>query len=309
MIFNIQKCSVHDGNGLRTLVFFKGCPLRCLWCANPESQAYGREITEIPRKCIACDACQKACPESAISLVNGEMRIDRSLCKKCFKCTEVCYAGSKEIVGEEMDVETLFHEINKDRLFYKQFGGGVTFSGGEPLTQPSFLAAIAKKCREHKINTTVETCGYGNYEEFSKALPYIDSMFIDVKHMDAEVHKRLTGVSNEVILSNIRAISTHGIPVTIRTPVIPGYNDSEKNIGAIASFISTLPNVQEYELLPYHNLGASKYASLGLPYALEEVKPPTDEEIIQLVKLSNHILKPYGKQCFYTKKNKKEIVL
>lgn len=308
MIFNIQKCSIHDGEGLRTTVFFKGCPLRCLWCSNPESQSYKKEIMEFPNKCIGCGACEKVCPESAISVIDGEYRIDRNLCTKCFKCTDVCYAEAKEVVGEDMDVETLFKEINKDRLFYQRSGGGVTFSGGEPLTHPDFLAEIAKKCKINGINTSMETCGFGNYEKFKKALPYIDSMFIDVKHMDSDVHKKITGVGNEVILDNIRAISTHGIPIIIRTPVIPGYNDSIDNIEAIALFIKDLQNVQGYELLPYHELGSSKYTSLGVPYELGDVASPAEEKIIELVKQLNCILQPYGKQCYYTKNNKKEII-
>ena len=308
MIFNIQKCSIHDGLGLRTLVFLKGCPLRCLWCANPESQSYQQEIMEFPRKCIHCGACQRVC-QSAISVKDGEFIIDRERCTKCFKCTEVCYAESKEVVGEEMDMDTLFKELNKDRRFYQRSGGGVTFSGGEPLTHPDFLAEIAGKCKRNRINTTIETCGYGNYDEFKKALPFIDSMFIDLKHMDSDVHKRLTGVGNEKILSNTRTISTHGIPITIRTPVVPGCNDSIDNIEAIAAFISELPNVQEYELLSYHNLGSSKYQSLGIPYALEDVKPPAEEDMMELVRRANLILAPHGKQCFYMIKNKKEIVI
>lgn len=309
MIFNIQKCSIHDGAGLRTSVFFKGCPLHCPWCANPESQRYEKEIMELPRKCIGCGACQRVCPESAISSGKDGFRIDRKLCKKCFKCTEVCYAESKKVVGEEMDLESLFKEINKDKLFYQQFGGGVTFSGGEPLTQVEFLMEIAKMCKKNHISTALETCGFGFYEEFKEALPYIDYMFIDIKHIDSDLHRRMTGVGNERILDNIKMISGHGIPITIRTPVVPGYNDSDENIAGIASFIKEIPNIADYELLPYHDLGASKYASLGAVYGLEGIKPPTEEKMIRLVKLSNHILQPYGKQCFYTKKNRKEIVL
>jgi len=309
LIFNIQKCSVHDGSGLRTLVFFKGCPLKCPWCANPESQSYSKEIMEIPRSCIGCGACAQVCPQGAISPVDGEMLINRELCRKCFKCVDVCYAESKKIAGEEMDVDTVFKEVNKDRYFYQQCGGGVTFSGGEPLTQPDFLKELACKCKRNRLNTAIETCGFGSFDSFKEALSYIDSMFIDIKHMDSAVHKRLTGVGNEIILDNIRKISTLGIPITIRTPVIPGCNDSEENIASIADFIKELPNIQEYELLPYHNLGASKYKSLGIPYTLEDVVPPTDDDIIRLVKLANRILQPYGKQCFYTKKNKKEIMI
>lgn len=309
MIFNIQKCSIHDGAGIRTIVFFKGCPLHCKWCANPESQSFQKEIMQIPRKCIHCGACMRVCPNSAVYIDNGEVKINRDLCDNCLKCTDVCYAESLESVGRYMEVEELFKEINKDKLYYQMYGGGVTFSGGEPLAQPQVLIDLAKKCKQNRINTSIETCGYGNYEEFKYALDYIDSMFIDLKHMDSEIHKQLTGFGNDAILENIKKIATHGIPITIRTPVIPGCNDSAENIKAIAEFIKDISNIMEYELLPYHNLGSSKYASLGIQYQLEEVEPPADEQIIKLVKLSNQVLRPFGKQCFYIKKNKKEIML
>ena len=309
LIFNIQKCSIHDGTGLRTIVFFKGCPLRCQWCANPESQSYQMQIMEFPKKCIGCGECVKACKESAIHLQKDGLRIDRSVCTNCFACAEVCYAEAKQIVGEEKSADEIFTEVNKDRYFYEIKGGGVTFSGGEPLTQPELLYQTAKKCKANRLHTTMETCGYGRFEDFEKALDYIDDMFIDIKHMDSAVHKELTGVGNEIILSNVKAIAMKGIPIIIRTPVIPGLNDSEENITATADFIKDIPNISEYELLPYHNLGASKYASLGIPYTLEDVKAPSDEEMQDLVRAANRILKPYGKQCFYMKKNKKEILL
>lgn len=264
---------------------------------------------ESPVKCVHCGACQSVCQESAIELVEGAFKINRNLCTKCFKCIDVCYAESKQIAGKDMDAESIFEEIKKDRLFYQQFGGGVTFSGGEPLTHSEQLAKIAQMCKAHKINTAIETCGYGKYEDFKKALPYIDSMFIDIKHMDPAIHRKLTGASNEIILSNIKAISTHGIPITVRTPIIPGYNDSAENVAATASFLKDIPNIHEYELLPYHNLGSSKYTSLGVDYALKDVVPPTDEDMKTLVKLANQILQPHGKLCFYTKNNKKEIVI
>ena len=189
-----------------------------------------------------------------------------------------------------------------------QKGGGVTFSGGEPLTQPDLLAEAAALCRKNRIHTVIETCGAGNYEEFKKALPYIDAMFFDLKHMDTNVHKELTGAGNEQILDNLIKITTHGILITIRTPVIPGFNDSEENIIAVAEFIKELPHVENYELLPYHNLGESKYKALGREYELLGVEPPAEEHLITLVKIANRILKPYGKHCFYTKKNRKEII-
>ncbi len=309
MIFNIQKCSIHDGVGLRTIVFFKGCPLHCPWCANPESQSYKKQIMEFPRKCIGCGACVKACEVGAIHPQEDGLRIDRNACTNCFRCTDVCFAEAKTTVGEEKTAQELFTEVNKDRYFYEIRGGGVTFSGGEPLTQPELLYETAKKCKQNRLHTTMETCGYGKFEDFEKALDYIDDMFIDIKHMDSAVHKELTGVGNEVILSNIKAIAARGIPIIIRTPVIPGYNDTEENIRQTADFIKDIPNINEYELLPYHNFGESKYSSLGIPYKLKDVEIPEDEEIQSLVRAANQILKPYGKQCFYMKKNKKEIVL
>lgn len=308
MIFNIQKCSIHDGSGLRTLVFFKGCPLRCRWCANPESQGYGPEIMEAQNKCIGCGACVKVCPQSAISMQEDGPRIDRQLCVKCFQCTERCYAASKYVVGEEYSIEDLYKQIDKDRVFYSMKGGGVTFSGGEPLTHPKYLRDIAKVCSERGIDVAVESCGCGNYEEFKEALPYINSMFLDIKHINSAEHKKLTGSGNEEILQNIKRIAGSGIPITIRTPVIPGLNDSRETIMGIAEFLCTIPEIKEYELLPYHQFGISKYSALGRAYTLQDIQPPEDEEIRELVKGVNHMFKDYGKTCFYTKDNRKEIV-
>lgn len=308
MIFNIQKCSIHDGSGLRTLVFFKGCPLHCWWCANPESQSYQQDIMELPARCIGCGACEKVCPEKAITSYSGQWKINRELCKHCFACTNRCYAESKRVVGKDYTVAELFAEIDKDRRFYSLYGGGVTFSGGEPLTHPKFLTEITKACRQNKINVAVESCGYGNYQQFKTALPYIDHMFIDIKHINSGIHKELTGKGNELILDNVSRIADSGIPITIRTPVIPGYNDSAENITGIAKFISTHPGVEEYELLPYHNLGEFKYEALGIPYLLKEVLSPSDTAVEHLVRQGNRILEPYGKECFYTKNNRREII-
>ena len=308
MIFNIQKCSIHDGHGLRTLVFFKGCPLRCKWCANPESQNYGPEIMESQGKCIGCGACMKVCPQSAISLKEDGPRIDRSKCIRCFSCADRCYAGAKYVIGKEYEVEELYKEIEKDRVFYSIKGGGVTFSGGEPLTHPKDLTAIAKVCRERGINVAIESCGYGDYEEFKSALPYIDSMFFDVKHIDSQKHKELTGVGNERILDNLKKIAEFGIPITVRTPVIPGLNNSVENIRGIAEFLKSLPQVKEYELLPYHQFGVNKYNALGRPYALSDTEPPEDEEVRELVRNANQVFDGQDKICFYTKDNRREIV-
>ncbi len=308
MIFNIQKCSIHDGIGLRTIVFMKGCPLRCKWCANPESQSYEKEIMDLPNHCIHCGICQRICPQSAISEEEGQFEIDRNKCQKCFKCTDVCYAEAKKVVGEDADVDKIFREVYKDRFFYQIYGGGVTFSGGEPLTQPKLLTALAKKCKQNGISTAMESCGVGNYEEFKEALPYIDSTFMDIKHIDSEKHRQLTGQGNEQILENIKKIAAFGVPITIRTPVVPGCNDSIENITGIAGFIAEIPGIKEYELLPYHELGKSKYDSLGRIYELDGIKSPSDEEIRERVAAANEILQHYGKTCFYTKDNARHVI-
>lgn len=305
MIFNIQKCSIHDGEGLRTLVFFKGCPLRCKWCANPESQSYEREIMESPVRCIGCGMCRQVCPRGAI---RSDGTIDRELCDKCMKCIDVCYAESKRIAGRDYTIEELYKEIEKDKPFYASFGGGVTFSGGEPLTHGAYLAEIAETCHKKGISVMVESCGYGEYESFKDALPYIDAMFMDIKLMDTERHKKLTGAGNELILENIRRISENGIPITIRTPIVPGCNDDAGNIKAIAEFVGTLPSVKEYELLAYHNFGEPKYKALGREYLLRGTNAPGDEYMRELVRTAGRVLAEYGKQCFWTKNNNKEVL-
>ena len=304
MIFNVQKCSIHDGCGIRTLVFFKGCPLRCPWCANPESQSSHHEITEYPSKCIGCGLCMERCPGQAIG---EDGRIDRSFClDECTECTDICYAEAKKLVGREYTIDELFEEINKDKIFYDIKGGGVTFSGGEPLTYGTYLEQIAKKCRENRIDVCIESCGYSPFDSFKEALPYINSMFMDIKIIDPQKHEEVTGRSNQPILDNIRRISEYGVPLTIRTPIVPGYTDTEENMKGIAEFVSGLDTVTEYELLRYHNFGESKYAALGKTYDLKGVQPPTDEKMLELTRIANAVLNKHGKYSFFMKDNKKE---
>ena len=301
MIFNVQRCSNHDGYGLRTTVFMKGCPLSCKWCANPESQSFRKEIMEAKNRCVGCMVCRDECPAGAIRLDGeGYPRIDRTACQKCFHCTEICYAGSKYIVGREPSVDDLFREIEKDRVFFTKSGGGVTFSGGEPLAQPELLHDIAKRCHEGGIHVMLESCGHANYEMFAPALPYIDAMYFDVKHIDPEIHRQLTGADNRLILENLHKIAAFGVPIIVRTPVIPGYNDSDENIMGIAEMIRSIGRVESYELLAYHKLGESKYHALGRTYPVAEgTEPPRLERMRELVAKANSVLAGSGKICFY----------
>ena len=230
----------------------------------------------------------------------GYPRIDRTACQKCFHCTEICYAGSKYIVGREPSVDDLFREIEKDRVFFTKSGGGVTFSGGEPLAQPELLHDIAKRCHEGGIHVMLESCGHANYEMFAPALPYIDAMYFDVKHIDPEIHRQLTGADNRLILENLHKIAAFGVPIIVRTPVIPGYNDSDENIMGIAEMLRSIGRVESYELLAYHKLGESKYHALGRTYPVAEgTEPPSLERMRELVAKANSVLAGSGKTCFY----------
>lgn len=298
-IFNIQKCSIHDGPGIRTLVFFKGCPLRCKWCANPESQSFAPQIMNMYSRCVSCmmciDVCEKKCIYRSDS---GRYEINYSLCDGCGKCAEVCFAEARTLMGRKITVQELFEEIKKDQGFFNRSGGGVTFSGGEPLMQPEFLKEIAKLCKENGIKTAMESCGCGDIEKFGPAMKYIDFMYFDVKHMDPEIHKKLTGMSNEMILKNLKGINDMGTTeIVIRTPVIPGYNDSEDNIIATAEMLNDLNMVKGYELLAYHNLGENKYDALGRKYELHNVEKPSTEFMNRLVDKANSVLR--NKKCFY----------
>lgn len=303
-IFNIQKCSIRDGRGMRTTVFFKGCGLHCLWCANPEGISFKPEISLNPANCMGCGFCLKKCPSGAVQQNDeGAMVYDRSRCLACGLCAQLCPTEARKLFGQDYTVDELFHRIYQDHFYFEHSGGGVTFSGGETLLQPEFLLAISKKCREYGVNVAIETCGCGNYEAFAPCLDYIDFIYFDIKHMDSKMHKKITGQSNESILENLRLISEHGNEICVRTPVVPGWNDSEENIRATAEFIRTLPAVRRYELLAYHKLGINKYKILGMQYQLNEVDEPETEQMLHLAEIANEVLQPVGKKCFYNKDN------
>ena len=287
-VSSIQRFSVHDGPGIRTLVFMQGCPLRCKWCCNPESQKAYPQICFIAIKCAAGNTCLapcvQACPEGAISFNDeNKIQIDWSRCRNCVNCAGVCLYGARTILVKRMTVDELLVEIELDRSFYRRSGGGVTIGGGEPLAQFEFTMETLRRCTDKFLHRAIETCGHVPWDYLKAAADYLDLMYYDIKHLDPEKHKELTGVSNDLILANARKVLAGGVPceVIVRTEVIPGTNDSEENIAAIAEFVS-LAGGKQMELLPYHALGSGKYRQLGIAYELTEIRPPSDEHMSKL---------------------------
>lgn len=291
MLFDIQRFSVHDGPGIRTVVFLKGCPLRCLWCSNPESQAHSPELGFTFQNCIGCGQCFAVCPTGAIQ--QGDRRIDREKCVVCGSCAEVCYARALTLIGKPWKVAEVITEVKKDVMFYRRSGGGVTVSGGEPLAQPEFLENLLRAFRSENIHSAIETSGYASEAVIKRVFPLADLILYDLKHMDSGKHREYTGVGNERILYNAQVAVGLGTPVIIRVPVIPGYNDSESNIAATALFAKELGGIRELHLLPYHRLGQSKYRKLDRKYPLEGVEPPPRYKVEQLAK----IVESYGLKC------------
>jgi pyruvate formate lyase activating enzyme len=248
-------------------------------------------------RCIRCGKCLQSCGQDAIRVQGGDYIIDYKKCSQCGRCAEVCYAESKKMIGREVTVNEVIDEIIKDRRFFDKTGGGVTFTGGEPLLQPEFLTALCKACKAEKISTAIETCGYADFEKFKSALPFVDLIFFDVKHLDPEKHRKITGEENELILENLKKIDQSGVKIVIRTPVVPGLTDDRQCIEDIARLCLDLQNVTEYELLAYHNLGESKYRSLGRAYPGKSIGKLEDEKIWELVDCANHILEGSGKKC------------
>ena len=290
-VFDIQRYSINDGPGIRTTVFLKGCPLICLWCDNPESQAQTPELLYLPSLCINCQRCVAACPTGATTVgSNGLIQIDRGLCQVCGKCVDACLTGARVIVGGLMTVEEVFEIASKDTLFYRNSGGGVTCSGGEPTHQPEFLKAFFSRCQEAGLHTALDTCGLVEWETLEDILEYVDLVLFDLKHMDSEAHRNITGVGNEIILGNLEKASKVK-PVVVRIPLIPGYTDSKTNIEASGEFISRI-GISQVDVVPYHQLGVGKYERLGKKYALRDLDPISDERTEECIK----ILERYGLQ-------------
>lgn len=287
-VFNIQRYSIHDGAGIRTLVFLKGCPLKCLWCDNPESQKSMPELGFIEPRCVGasmCGApCVSVCSADAIRL-NGQNRpaIDRSRCDACEMCAEACSYDALKVVGREMSVDEVLAEVEKDRAFYRRSGGGITMGGGEPLAQYRFTAELLEAAEEAYLHTAIETSGHSAWKHFEIVLRHVDLLQIDLKHMNPQKHKELTGQSNELILDNIRNVLSIKEPqdVIIRIPVIPGCNDSVENITESAKFVAEL-GFKQIELMPYHKLGVSKYTQYGMIYPLDEPETVSKNDLQDL---------------------------
>lgn len=307
LIFNIQRYSTEDGPGIRTSVFFKGCPLDCIWCANPESKSQNLELVCRESQCIDCGKCLEACPNGVLSLsaiaeeatrdeskpAEVSLTIDHRACQACGACVDACPSGAMRFYGEPVSVDEVFDEVLKDAEYYRTSGGGVTVSGGEAMMQPEFVEVLFRKCKENNIHTTLDTCGYFDSKAFSRMSDCVDLVLYDIKLMDDAQHKKYTGVHNKRILENARLISELGIEMIIRVPLIPGITDKPENLTAIAEFVKSLSNRHVVNLLPYHNYGENKYKMLGVEYPLHGTKKQSKEQLLEM----KEIFEDFGLEC------------
>jgi len=278
LISNIQRFSTKDGPGIRTTVFFKGCPLRCLWCHNPETQSFKKEIMYSGENCVLCGRCAAACPKKAARVTENGIVTDLTVCTSCGKCAEVCYYNAREICGKSYTSEEVFEVIERDRAFYSESGGGATFSGGECMSQVDFLLEVLKRCKAFGIRTAIDTSGYAPWESFQKILPYSDLFLYDVKAADSALHERLVGVPNDLILENLKKLSDEGADILLRLPLISGMNASEEDVTKIAEITKNL-KLKGVNLLPYHDMGKYKYEKLDRAYEGDLMSTPSDGEM------------------------------
>ena len=298
LIFNIQKFSLHDGPGIRTIVFLKGCPLACMWCSNPEGQVPSPELILTCDRCIGtdeCERCMTVCLEKAINKGDGgELHIDRRDCDGCGDCAYVCPSRAIEVSGEWLGVDEVVRIIEEDDAFYARSGGGLTVSGGEPLAQGAFVRALLAAARSRGIDTAVETSGLCNWQTMRSVAPLADRIYFDIKCLESEKHEQVTGVSNRKILQNFERLRAEfpEVDVVVRTPIIPGVNDSEDDIRAIAEFVDEAGGASKYELLPYHGFGEPKYVKLGKHYPSSHLDPPSAGRMKELQKTATLHARP-----------------
>ena len=285
LVFNIQKYSVQDGPGIRTTVFLKGCPLCCAWCHNPEGVSPKREILVVETRCLACGECRRACPFGASVAGDGMLPTRLEPCTLCEACAEACPTGARQVVGRDLSVAEVLREVQQDRVFYEDSCGGVTFSGGEPLSQAEFLLALLDACRTRGLHTAVDTCGFGCTEHLLAAARLTDLFLFDLKFMDEARHREYCGVSNGPILENLRRLDQIHDHIWLRVPLIPGVNDSGENLEAIARFAASIHGVRQVNLLPYHHLGRQKFRRLGQADRLAPVPPPAPGQIAQALQI------------------------
>lgn len=263
VIFDIKRFSIHDGPGIRTTVFLKGCPLSCAWCHNPESQSIKPELIFRPSRCLACGECVEACSHQAIRFSDGRIVQDWNSCHTNGACVEVCYPGAREIIGRQVTPQAIIEELIQDRVFYQSSAGGVTFSGGEPLAQPIFLKESLSLCKKEDLTTALDTCGAVDWQLLEDQLPYLDLVLFDLKIIDDTLHQKYTGASNRQILDNFRRVWESGVDVAVRRPVIPGVNDSVEEINLLGEYLKDINGRIRIDLLPYHSLSKDKYLRLG----------------------------------------------
>jgi pyruvate formate lyase activating enzyme len=292
-ILKIERFAIHDGPGIRTVVFLKGCPLRCKWCSTPESQDASVEIGYFLDECTRCARCAEVCPPKAISVSDdGNILTEKQVCNSCGQCVETCFAGARTRIGKRISVREVMCELEKDLVFYHNSDGGITLSGGEPTMQPEFCLGILKACREIGIHTAIETSGYADWDTLDPILRYSDLVYVDIKHMSSAEHEKLTEKRNELILENIQKIAAAhvNIPLIIRIPVVPGHNDSRENVVNTAEFSCRLNRVERVELLPYHRFGISMYSVVMREYSLMNVEAPHEAHLREL----QDLIRSYG---------------
>ncbi|ATW28578.1 glycyl radical-activating protein [Candidatus Formimonas warabiya] len=284
-VLRMERSSIHDGEGLRTVLFLKGCPLRCRWCSTPESQCSRPQKGYARDRCIGCGICVRACPEGALSMSEDGRQVctDEAKCKNCFVCVTKCPRRAWKKYGDLMSVGEVVREIAKDEIFFFHSGGGVTISGGEPLGQADFVREVLLKCRELGIDTAVETSLYAPWESVEKILPWLNMLYVDIKQIDSVLHQQWVGADHARILDNIRKVdqSPYPLSIVVRIPLVPGANDDDANLSGTAAFCRTMKKLQEVELLPYHRLGRETYRNLNRDYSLKDLVPPSRERILE----------------------------